>query len=354
MGYHLVYPPIDSGSGIRCSASTPSFPAGFWCNKHSDVQAGSGFCVKFPEGQETAATISSSCRRVNHSVRCDATPPAPPPSLSSSTGVLQQLQGRQLQPCFSSSSNSYPVSFSSKPVQGFSSPHGLIGRNSSSSFSMLQESALVSTETEVGADDLTAPLALTGSYPEGELGKIFVGNLPYHIKNEAVRSFFTQFGPVRDVICIRSYTDPEKNRGFCFVFFGGSDPNAAAMRAAAFDGVEFHGNPLRVKLDDGRRERERREERERWVKSGGDREFRSEWHQEREEASSHFRRLIEFGPHDTRKVVAAFGKIEKPKRGDYALLVNYYGKKGDKHSARSMFERMRATGIDPNVHVYTK
>jgi hypothetical protein len=269
MGYHLVYPPIDSGSGIRCSASTPSFPAGFWCNKHSDVQAGSGFCVRFPEGQETAASSSSSsCRRVNHSVRCDATPP-PPPSLSSSTGVLQQLQGRQLQPCFSSSSNSYPVSFSSKPIQGFSSPHGLIGRNSSSSFSMLQESALVSTETEAGADDVTAPLALTGSYPEGELGKIFVGNLPYHIKNEAVRSFFTQFGPVRDVICIRSYTDPEKNRGFCFVFFGGPDPNAAAMRAAEFDGVEFHGNPLRVKLDDGRRERERREERERWVKSGG-------------------------------------------------------------------------------------
>jgi len=42
-----------------------------------------------------------------------------------------------------------------------------------------------------------------------------------------------------------------------------------------------------------------------------DREFRSEWHQEREEASSHFRRVIEFGPHDTRKVVAVFGKIEK-------------------------------------------
>jgi pentatricopeptide repeat protein len=45
--------------------------------------------------------------------------------------------------------------------------------------------------------------------------------------------------------------------------------------------------------------------------------------------------------------------VIQPKRGDYALLVNYYGKKGDKHSARSMFERMRATGIDPNVHVYT-
>lgn len=207
MGYHLVYPPIDSGSGIRCSASTPSFPAGFWCNKHSDVQAGSGFCVRFPEGQETAASSSSSsCRRVNHSVRCDATPP-PPPSLSSSTGVLQQLQGRQLQPCFSSSSNSYPVSFSSKPIQGFSSLHGLIGRNSSSSFSMLQESALVSTETEAGADDVTAPLALTGSYPEGELGKIFVGNLPYHIKNEAVRSFFHTVWP-----CAGCHLYPELHR----------------------------------------------------------------------------------------------------------------------------------------------
>ena len=103
---------------------------------------------------------------------------------------------------------------------------------------------------------------------EGDLGKIFIGNLPNHIKKDAVKTFFTQFGPVRDLIFIRSHTDPEKNRGYCFLFFGGPDPNAAAIRAAEFDGVEFHEKMLRVKLDDGRRERDRREERDRWVESG--------------------------------------------------------------------------------------
>lgn len=44
----------------------------------------------------------------------------------------------------------------------------------------------------------------------------------------------------------------------------------------------------------------------------------------------------------------------QPKRRDFALLVNYYGKRGDKHSARAAFENMCAAGIDANVHVYTK
>ena len=46
--------------------------------------------------------------------------------------------------------------------------------------------------------------------------------------------------------------------------------------------------------------------------------------------------------------------LVQPKRRDFALLVNYYGKRGDKHSARAAFENMCAAGIDANVHVYTK
>lgn len=103
---------------------------------------------------------------------------------------------------------------------------------------------------------------------EGDVGKIFIGNLPYHIKREPVKTFFSQCGPVRDIIFIRSHTDPEKNRGYCFLFFGGPDPNGAAVRAAEFDGADFHGKTLRIKLDDGRWERDRRGERERWVESG--------------------------------------------------------------------------------------
>ena len=108
----------------------------------------------------------------------------------------------------------------------------------------------------------------TSKTMEGDVGKIFIGNLPYHIKREPIKTFFSQCGPVRDIIFIRSHTDPEKNRGYCFLFFGGPDPNGAAVRAAEFDGVEFHGKTLRIKLDDGRWERDRRGERERWVESG--------------------------------------------------------------------------------------
>lgn len=42
-----------------------------------------------------------------------------------------------------------------------------------------------------------------------------------------------------------------------------------------------------------------------------EREFRSEWHQEREKASIDFRRVVEGQPCDVRLVVAAFNKIEK-------------------------------------------
>jgi len=103
----------------------------------------------------------------------------------------------------------------------------------------------------------------------GDPGKVFVGNLPYHVKREAVKEFFAQCGPVRDIIFVRSHDDPEKNKGYCFLFFGGPDPNAAAMRAAEeLDGADFFGKLLRVKIDDGRWERDRRAQRERWVESG--------------------------------------------------------------------------------------
>lgn len=108
-----------------------------------------------------------------------------------------------------------------------------------------------------------------GAVPiEGDPGKIFVGNLPYRVRREDVKEFFAQCGPVRDIIFIRSHDDPQKNKGFCFLFFGGPDPNAAAIQAADLDGAEFFGKLLTVKIDDGRWERDRREQRERWVESG--------------------------------------------------------------------------------------
>ncbi|KAG0573594.1 hypothetical protein KC19_VG191800 [Ceratodon purpureus] len=144
---------------------------------------------------------------------------------------------------------------------------------------------------------------------EGDPGKIFVGNLPYHVKREAVKEYFSQCGPVSDIIFIRSHSDPEKNKGYCFLFFGGPNPPAAAVRAADLDGAEFLGKLLRVIIDDGRWERDRRRQRERWVESGPEREPQSEWHEEREKASNDFRKLVEDQPKDVRKVVAAFKRI---------------------------------------------
>lgn len=35
-------------------------------------------------------------------------------------------------------------------------------------------------------------------------------------------------------------------------------------------------------------------------------------------------------------------------------MVNYYARRGDMHRARETFEKMRARGIEPTLHVYTK
>lgn len=44
----------------------------------------------------------------------------------------------------------------------------------------------------------------------------------------------------------------------------------------------------------------------------------------------------------------------QPKRRDFCLLVGYYAKRGDKHSARATFESMRAVGIDPTSYAFTR
>ena len=44
----------------------------------------------------------------------------------------------------------------------------------------------------------------------------------------------------------------------------------------------------------------------------------------------------------------------QPKRRDFCLLVGYYAKRGDKHSARATFESMRGIGIDPSSYAFTR
>lgn len=145
-----------------------------------------------------------------------------------------------------------------------------------------------------------------------EKGKIFVGNLPLWIKKGEVAEFFRQFGPIENVILIKGHNDTERNIGFGFVIYGGPTAEKAAMKAVEFDGVEFHGRVLTVKLDDGRRLKEKTEERIRWVKGKEEGKLhKSEWHKEREGSRMELRKVIESQPENWQAVVTAFERIKK-------------------------------------------
>ncbi|WRX12776.1 RNA recognition motif domain - like 10 [Theobroma cacao] len=188
-------------------------------------------------------------------------------------------------------------------------------------------------------------------------GKIFIGNLPNWIRKHEVAEFFRQFGPIKDVILIKAHNEIHRNAGFGFVIYGAPPPLAekSAMKAVEFDGVEFHGRILTVKLDDGKRLMEKAEERARWVEGYQvqDCNNKSKWHQEREGSRKLFRKILESEPENWQKVVTAFERITKPARREFGLMVNYYARRGDMHRARETFERMRARGIEPTSHVYT-
>lgn len=86
----------------------------------------------------------------------------------------------------------------------------------------------------------------------------------------------------------------------------------SAMKAVEFDGMEFHGRLLTVKLDDGRRLKEKAEERARWVEGhDGEEAYRSKWHQEREGSRKVFRKVLETEPENWQAVVTAFERINK-------------------------------------------
>ncbi|KAL6545449.1 hypothetical protein OROGR_009323 [Orobanche gracilis] len=188
-----------------------------------------------------------------------------------------------------------------------------------------------------------------------ETGKIFVGNLPLWIRKHEVTEFFRQFGPIKNVILIKGHDDLERNMGFGFVIYSGHTADKAAMKAVEFDGMEFHGRVLTVKLDNGNRIKNKRGERAMWVDGKGEDEgdYKSKWHGEREGSRREFRKVLESQPENWQAVVRAFERINKPSRREFGLMVKYYARKGDMHRARETFEKMRARGIEPTLHVYT-
>lgn len=141
-----------------------------------------------------------------------------------------------------------------------------------------------------------------------------MGNLPGWVKKHEVSEFFRQFGLIKSVILIKGHNDTERNAGFGFIIYDGGEAEAerSAMKAVEFDGIEFHGRVLTVKLDDGKRLRERSRERAKWLRGGNDeREYRSTWHEERDGSRKEFQKILETEPENWQAVVRAFERIKK-------------------------------------------
>jgi RNA recognition motif-containing protein len=86
------------------------------------------------------------------------------------------------------------------------------------------------------------------------LKKLFIGNLPTDVSEQAVTAMCSEFGPVHSV---RLATDrlTGKFRGFCLVEM---DSQQAKAAIAALDGRRLGEKSLRVRFDDVRGPRGRR------------------------------------------------------------------------------------------------
>ena len=78
--------------------------------------------------------------------------------------------------------------------------------------------------------------------------KMFVGNLPPHASEEAVRALFSEFGTVRSIEVVRDLFT-RQCRGFGFVEMEGHEARAAI---SGLDGKSFDGNVLRVRYGEER------------------------------------------------------------------------------------------------------
>uniref|UniRef100_A0A1D1YML4 Pentatricopeptide repeat-containing protein At5g04810, chloroplastic n=1 Tax=Anthurium amnicola TaxID=1678845 RepID=A0A1D1YML4_9ARAE len=242
--------------------------------------------------------------------------PTPPPALQTSTNPLRNLPTSE----HLSTSSKGGVSSSGSPPAGSSNPLSnklwLSSRLSPPPPLPLPPPPPPplheAPECDSAAAESSGPDEPTPPAPEfQQKGKIFVGNLPLWIKKNEVAELFRQFGPVKSVILIKGHDDPERNMGYCFVLYGGPTAADSAAKAVEFDGVEFHGRALTVRMDDGRRLQARAEERARWLAGGDEREYRSKWHEERDGACRRFRKVLETEPDNWQAAVSAFEKIKK-------------------------------------------
>ncbi|GKF90126.1 pentatricopeptide repeat-containing protein, partial [Tanacetum coccineum] len=92
----------------------------------------------------------------------------------------------------------------------------------------------------------------------------------------------------------------------------------------------------------------------RWIEGDDSVDYKSKWQEERDGSRKELKKVLETQPENWQAVVDAFQRIKKPSRKEFGLMVNYYARRGDMHRARETFESMRARGIEPSLHVFTK
>lgn len=73
--------------------------------------------------------------------------------------------------------------------------------------------------------------------------KLYVGNLPWSIKNDKLKELFSEFGEVTDAVVI---TDKftRRSKGFGFVEFANDEEGKKAIEAMS--GKEIEGRELKV------------------------------------------------------------------------------------------------------------
>ncbi len=72
--------------------------------------------------------------------------------------------------------------------------------------------------------------------------KLFVGNLPFTVTEDALRTLFTPHGTVEKIALI-SDRDTGRPRGFAFIEMSNAD---AARAMQSLNGTDFGGRPLKV------------------------------------------------------------------------------------------------------------